>query len=424
MATVTLGTGMSIDMTNLHTIDGYVLFADSSEIKIGFGPYETDYVGLGFTYDTLGNVVGGTLTGIWLSQYGIPTVASSGLNVPAATAYQLVGEDRWHDLLATALSGNDTINAWEPTDVLEGFGGNDTLVGQPGGSNIAVFSGVASQYSITETRGGYVVSGPDGTDSLISIAAARFADQTVSLVPPDLDVGYYLAHNPDVAAARVDPVAHFMFQGWLEGRNPNAFFDTRFYLNQNPDVAASGMNPLLHYEQHGWREGRDPSLNFSTHAYLQANPDVATAAIDPLEHYLHHGQFEGRMAFISTPHGVGPQDPLVDNSYYFGHNQDVAAAGMSPFTHYDQSGWHEGRNPDGWFDTNYYLSHNPDVAAAHIDPMLHYEQFGWREGRDPSAQFSTEKYLGAYGDVRAAGVDPLVHFLQHGISEGRTAFHV
>ena len=32
---------------------------------------------------------------------------------------------------------------------------------------------------------------------------------------------------------------------------PHPLFDTDWYLQQNPDVAAAGMNPLLHYMQHG-----------------------------------------------------------------------------------------------------------------------------------------------------------------------------
>ena len=56
---------------------------------------------------------------------------------------------------------------------------------------------------------------------------------------PDFDPAYYLAHNPDVAAAGVDPLQHCLTYGWKEGRDPNAFFSTTYYLAQNPDVAAA-----------------------------------------------------------------------------------------------------------------------------------------------------------------------------------------
>ena len=281
------------------------------------------------------------------------------------------------------------------------------------------------------------VTGVDLNGSTITDAAGNAADLTGAAVNPpgtltvagvapvaEFDAAYYLANNPDVAAAGVDPAEHYATEGWKEGRNPDAFFNTDYYLNQNPDVAAAGIDPLTHYETTGWKEGRDPSADFSTDAYLQANPDVAAAGIDPLLHYLEFGAPEGRMAFIAQPHGVGQQNPLVDNTYYFAHNPDVRAAGVNPFTQYDTFGWHEGRNPDALFNTTYYLQHNPDVAAAGVDPLLHYEQFGWLEGRNPSPDFSTTLYLNANPDVKAAGINPLVQYEEFGIKEGRAIFHV
>ena len=100
------------------------------------------------------------------------------------------------------------------------------------------------------------------------------------------DAQYYLFHNPDVAAAGVDPLSHFNAFGWQEGRNPNAWFDTAGYLAHYTDVAAAGINPLQHYETDGWKEGRDPSAGFDTLGYLAANPDVAAAGNNPLDHFL------------------------------------------------------------------------------------------------------------------------------------------
>lgn len=238
----------------------------------------------------------------------------------------------------------------------------------------------------------------------------------------DFDANYYLAHNPDVAAAGIDPLMHWVQWGSHEGRSPNALFNGTYYLNQNPDVAAAGMDPLYHHQTWGWREGRNPSISFDTKAYLAANPDVAAQNVDPLWFQLNSGLAQGRMSFIATPNAVGPQDPLVINAYYWGQNPDVAAAGMNPTTHYDQYGWKEGRNPDPLFDTRFYGAHNPDVVAAGFDPLFHYETWGWHEGRDPSAAFSTSKYLAANPDVKAAGMDPLQHYLQYGMAEGRAIY--
>lgn len=241
---------------------------------------------------------------------------------------------------------------------------------------------------------------------------------------PDFDAAYYLAHNPDVAASGMDPFQHYQEFGWHEGRNPDAFFNVQFYLNQNPDVAAAGIDPLEHYEINGWKEGRDPSALFSTNDYLASNPDVAAAGFDPLAHYLHYGQAEARMAFITAPHALGPQDPLVDAAYFYAHNPAAAAAGLDATAAFYTSGWQQGANPNAFFDVSYYLSRNPDVAAAGVNPLLHYENFGWREGRDPSAAFSTSGYLTANPDVAAAGFDPLEHFIVAGQAEGRSVIPV
>ena len=116
------------------------------------------------------------------------------------------------------------------------------------------------------------------------------------------DYVYYLQHNPDVAAAHVDPFQHFQTVGWKEGRNPNALFDTNGYLATYADVAAAHVNPLDHYNQFGWHEGRDPSVGFDTTSYLAAYPDVAAAHVNPLAHFLQFGIHEGRSPFAD---GVG-----------------------------------------------------------------------------------------------------------------------
>ena len=269
-----------------------------------------------------------------------------------------------------------------------------------------VGSYAASAFQITTKPGGY-------------------ADITVTAPDPLFDAAYYLAHNPDIAAAGIAPYQHYLTSGWHEGRAPDAWFDGNYYLTQNADVAAAGLNPLLHFEQYGWKEGRQPSLLFDDAKYLAASPDVKAAGIDPLQHYLQYGQTEGRATFLTG--GTSAADPLVVAAYYdrqLGATLIPAgtAGAQQAAWSYDTAGWQKGLNPDAFFDTSYYLAHNPDVAAAHIDPLRHYEQFGWKEGRDASAQFSTNKYLAAYTDVRAAGLNPLQHYLAYGQTEGRTAF--
>jgi hypothetical protein len=135
---------------------------------------------------------------------------------------------------------------------------------------------------------------PDAAD--VAATELRAPEIVGQNIVGGFDAEYYLAHNPDVAAAGVDPHFHFNVVGWQEGRDPNAYFDTEGYLAYYTDVAAAGVDPLYHYEVVGWREGRDPSAGFDTQMYLAANPDVAAANVNPLEHFLQFGVREGRAA--------------------------------------------------------------------------------------------------------------------------------
>jgi hypothetical protein len=78
------------------------------------------------------------------------------------------------------------------------------------------------------------------------------------VVSAKFDAAFYCANNPDVVAAGVDPLIHFLYEGWRQGRNPEAGFSIAFYLKTYPDVAETGVNPYYHYLITGQREGRQP----------------------------------------------------------------------------------------------------------------------------------------------------------------------
>ena len=94
------------------------------------------------------------------------------------------------------------------------------------------------------------------------------------------DAPYYLAANPDVRDARLDPAMHYLIYGWKEYRNPSAAFNTAGYLSNNPDVAEAGLNPLIHYLKYGQKEGRaigsetNSSENLTDSGSGSAAPDV------------------------------------------------------------------------------------------------------------------------------------------------------
>lgn len=77
-------------------------------------------------------------------------------------------------------------------------------------------------------------------------------------------------------------------------------FDAAWYLASNPDVASAGIDPAEHYVLHGGYEGRDPGPRFASRRYLETYPDVADVGMNPLVHYLRHGQAEGRTIPATT----------------------------------------------------------------------------------------------------------------------------
>jgi glycosyltransferase involved in cell wall biosynthesis len=67
------------------------------------------------------------------------------------------------------------------------------------------------------------------------------------------------------------------------------FFDAAWYLRENPDVAAAGMDPLDHYIRFGARERRDPGPMFKTARYIEQYPELTATGGNPLVHFLRHG---------------------------------------------------------------------------------------------------------------------------------------
>ncbi|XYK80787.1 MAG: hypothetical protein ROO70_00830 [Labrenzia sp.] len=258
---------------------------------------------------------------------------------------------------------------------------------------------------------------------------------------------------------------HFDNHGWKEGMDPSYVFDTSFYLEQNPDVAAAGINPLTHYLEYGVYQGRQPhdgmpSLDqFDATTYLSSNPDLTeagvTTALGAYTHFARYGQFENRegVPYIdhhcvegatcvsSTDEEPTPDHWSFDSIAYgpsrsdvwqhFSDNVDTITMDWGEFSkwHYDNFGWKEGSDPNFHFDTSFYLAENPDVAAAGVNPFDHFLSNGVHEGRQPHdgmiaySNFDPVKYLVLNQDLTDAGFfwgkDLYAHFVLHGQFENR-----
>jgi hypothetical protein len=125
--------------------------------------------------------------------------------------------------------------------------------------------------------------------------AARSAD-LIGLLQPE----WYLAANPDVAAAGIDARAHYVAAGRREGRLPCpeadlisglGLIDPATVARTMPDVVLAGADLAQHFCQHGWREGRRPNAYFDPAWYLDTH-DVP-AGMNPLVQYVLFGEPAG-----------------------------------------------------------------------------------------------------------------------------------
>lgn len=181
------------------------------------------------------------------------------------------------------------------------------------------------------------------------------------------------------------------------------------YLQRYPDVAAAKIDPLLHYIRYGEKEARDIHYLFDAAYYRRNYIAASRLQISSLAHYQSIGIASG-----NDPH------PLFDTDFYLQQVNEKIAPSINPVFHFCDEGWRAGMNPHPLFDTNYYLSQNSDVRSAGENPLVHYCVFGWKERRNPSQGFNVAFYLNEHRDVALANIDPLAHYSEYGKAEGRT----
>lgn len=112
-----------------------------------------------------------------------------------------------------------------------------------------------------------------------------------------LDLGFYLANNPDLKAAYGTDYEklynHFVTSGYKEYRKSSALFDGNYYTKKYSDLASFGDEYLRHYVENGQAEGRRASLTFDPDYYWYIRPDVAVAWPNDYtmcaRHYAGHG---------------------------------------------------------------------------------------------------------------------------------------
>ena len=119
------------------------------------------------------------------------------------------------------------------------------------------------------------------------------------------DKRYYLETYPDVRAAKVDPIEHYLNHGWREGRNPSENFQTDFYLSNYISDFSRDICPLVHYEKYGKKMGFPTISPIATE--LKFPPEC-----QEFSETFSHDKKPGRVAIFAmfNAHGIIPQATL------------------------------------------------------------------------------------------------------------------
>jgi len=219
---------------------------------------------------------------------------------------------------------------------------------------------------------------------------------------PYIDSAFYNATYPDVADQRVDPLVHYLLDGWREGRDPSPWFSTTSYLGLHRDVATAGINPLLHYIQHGREEGR---------ALRPSNMPRPFKPFRPSQEVDHVAAMRRYIALRHGPHADRPESLDIDRLAQATISEKLAAADPEPILPADDSALtlHMAA-VHGLFDRDYYLENNTEPYQSGMDPLEHYCRQGWKDLLKPNPDFDPWWYWRENLNPRHETIDPLLHY--------------
>ena len=205
------------------------------------------------------------------------------------------------------------------------------------------------------------------------------------LLKKNFDPAFYLATYPDVARAKMDPLAHYIKWGWKEGRKPAPWFDRKKYISENPSSADSEIDAFVHCLENGGIRQSEQVLETSPTSitYPSSSHRSVDGALQPNK--LNAGLPKSEDLDLVRPH--------FDASYYVEKNGSNLESGLDPLLHFMAIGWSEGRDPSADFSCSYYLAKNKDIADSGLNPYVHYLRFGHKETWRNVASVSDAKII-------------------------------
>ncbi|CAN5375738.1 hypothetical protein BH10PSE1_BH10PSE1_11110 [soil metagenome] len=228
------------------------------------------------------------------------------------------------------------------------------------------------------------------------------------------DRSWYVARNPDVAAAGVDPLDHYLKDGWRELRAPHPMISPEWILARYPQTA--GREPIAWFLEEGRAGGANLTPAFDLDTYRTANADLQDLP-DLLDHFMGHGWHEGRPATLRYNDNVyRALNPGASDRPGHAMSEWVQCGAPELPEAEPAPSWITGDIYSYGFDRSWYLAKNADVAEAGLDPVEHYREHGWRELRSPHPMINPI-WLNA-NVPETVGREPLQWFIDEGRESG------
>lgn len=286
------------------------------------------------------------------------------------------------------------------------------------------------------------------------------------------DLDFYSKQSGKVFSSKAAAVQSYL-SAWAAGESVKAspFFDEEFYLTKYPDIKAANVNPLLHYIEFGAKERRQPSALFYPEFFLSQLGEAVRAEIDdPLTFYIEHplvgrpcalfdGEFYSQGIDLNSEHplahylSIGSKDPhpLFNEAYI--RSQHTIPSGESVLEWYMDNEDKNSIQCNRYFDTQFYLQLHSELVGSSFDALSHYIVVGsgnqawpcklfWphhyenqankdeikeygsalghyihvgeAKGLSPNPWFDPAFYLETYGWVRSDDRGPLIHYIEDG----------
>lgn len=178
---------------------GGVTYEDELDVYYDGGAAVLAFGGYGFQFDIYGNMTAGIVQSLGENYPGSVFYFISGINVSAVAIYNsalTTSAADEYNIIATALSGNDTFNLSDGADYVLGFSGDDALYGMAG--NDTLFGNLGND-TLQGGTGSDILAGGAGNDIYLLdggetvVEAAAEGTDTVRA-----SVGHTLAANVEV----------------------------------------------------------------------------------------------------------------------------------------------------------------------------------------------------------------------------------